>query len=344
MQNRKIIRILIAVIAAVSVFVAIRWATLVIIQNRLGNSVYAVDVAMFSILPIVASLAFFWLLLPRISVKHEENAFETEDSVEDEAVSQPVEIQDIDESVYPELFNRKAETTESEIVSYPDIKRIIGEQKSDVFIEDTVSQNDYTKLWEEYVGEKSEESPIKDLYRDIPAELPVGYEPPSLEEDETEIETDDSTDEENEHHDFRMFFIKLAAALILAVLAVVIPVSNMTVYTPSGVKDYKLFGVMEYEYKHAIRYNVGVSLSGGLSVKVQYDDGGEYELIFDADLRSNSFDEKFTSEYGYATFCDRLFKQMGVQKNVENLSALSRIPDGALPYVEEITEGYSSNG
>ena len=343
MKDKRIIRIIIAVVCAISVFVAIRWTTLLLIESRLGDGVYAATVSLFSVMPIIASLAFFWLLLPRVPVKREDNSFEEEIPVETESVSEHIEIEKIDESEYPELFIRKAQTTEENIISYPDIKKIIGEQKAEAPIEEADNQNDYAKLWQDYVGEKSESEVHKDLYSDIPTELPEDYQPNYVEDIDVEEEIKAEEEAEEDEHDYKGFAVKFVLALLLVVLAIAVPVCNMTVYTPSGIKDYNLFGVVEYDYKSAMRYNVGVSLSGGLSVRVEYDDGGKYELIFDADLKSESFNEKFKSEYGYATFCDRLFKELGITKNVENLSALSRVPEGEMPYVEEITEGYINN-
>ena len=333
-QNKRVIRIFIAVLAGFATLMFTRWASVLCIEQKLGNGAYAVTVPLFSVLSLLAALAMVVLLFPKSA--HSETS-EDEDEVEElaeESLEEKPESPVIDESVYPELFTRSNEEKTEEGIAFPDIKKYINEQKSDAEIKQEIS--DTQSAWDEFVGRRENDAPLSDLYSDIPAELPEDYVP--------NYETEEEAEEEYEEEDTpqigsRGVVVKATVAVVLSLLAVFLPANLMTVYTPEAVIKYNLFGKTEYKYHEADHYNVGVKLSGDISMQVSFEDKS-FELVFGNAIKSNDFEKSFSSSHSYAAFCDRLMKKEGIDKHIGNLASLTRVPESEYAYANEMSEGY----
>ncbi len=334
-QNKRLIRIIFAFAAAVGVMLVTFFAAMFLIEHKLGGGVYTVKVFPAYVLSLVAGLSMGILLYPT----SEEDEYDEEPpalEAEEESDSPPAEVPQIDESIYPELFSREVRAdTDAEAVSYPDIKRFIGEQKAEADIEQVAVSTQ--AAWDEFVGARETADAKSDLYKDIPSELPEGY-VPNYGADDSEQELE-SEEEEVPEEKGKSLFIKIAVTAVLAVLAVILPANMMTVYTGESVIKYGVLGKTEYKYAEADHYNVGVKLSGDVSIKV-YFGSDEFELVFDGVLQSDEFASSFISSHSYAAYCDRLMKRSGVDKNITNLTSLTGVPESQYSYVNEITEGY----
>ncbi len=323
--------------AAAAVLLITFFAAMFFIGHKLGDGLYTVKTVPAYVLSLLAGLSMGVLLYPA----SEENEYGDEPAaVEPEAEEASdiisADVPQIDKSIYPELFSREVrDEGENGAVSYPDIKKFIGEQKAEAdIVQDTVSTQ---AAWDEFVGMRETAEIRPDLYKDIPADLPEGY-VPNYETEEVSGETEPEEEEITEEKG-KGLIAKIAITVVLAVLAVLLPANMMTVYTGESVIKYGVFGKTEYKYSEADYYNVGVKLSGDVSVKV-YFGGEEFELVFDGVMQSDGFANSFSSPHSYAAYCDRLMKRSGVDKNITNLTSLTGVPEGQVSYVNEITEGY----
>ena len=338
LKNKRVLRIILAYAAAVAIIIATIFASMALIVNKLGDELYTVRSSWVYVLSTLGAISVAVLLYPR-PMEDEDDYAEAEEKVEDapEAKGEAYVMPEIDESAYPELFGRHESVEEvKENISYPDIKKIISEQKAEADLSQEIV--DTKTAWDEFVGTKSEESQTTDIYADIPTELPEGY-VPNYEAAEEEPADEEPEEEEVYSSTWKWLVAKIAAVVILCSLAVFMPQNMMTVYTEEGIVKYSLFGVTEYKYAEADHYTVGVKLSGDVSLKV-YFDGAEFELVFSGQLESAKFSDRFTSPHSYAAYCDRLMKHAGVDKNIGNLTSLTGVPEEQYSYVNEITEGY----
>ena len=333
--NRKI-KLGICYASAILVLLGTFFASNFIIGRTLGDAVCSVKNPASIVLSIIAA-AYVGVLLYPGNTENDSSFDEPEKAeAETETVSATWDKGNIDESVYPELFEREtAEEKTEPPLSYPDIKKIIGEQKAEAdIVQETV---DTKSAWDEFVGMR-ETSEIKtDLYADIPAELPEGY-VPNYETTEDPVEEEDDIPEKST----KKLIIKTAVAIILCILAVILPARLMTVYTEDSIIEYSLTGKTEYRLTDAHHYTVGVKISGDVSLKVNFGDK-EFELVVNGDFISDKFSVRFTSAHSYAAYCDRIMKNAGVDKNISNLNSLTNYPEDCTRYVNEITEGYLNN-
>lgn len=338
MKINKKIRLVICYASAIIVLLGTFLASVAIIENLLGDGAYSVKNTASWILSAVAAIYVGTLLFP--GKEEEEYTYDEGEKAETEAetVTATWEKGEIDESAYPELFKREAkESAESEVPSYPDIKKIIGEQKAEAdIVQDTV---DTKSAWDDFVGMRDTAEIKADLYADIPTELPEGYVPNYVTE---ETEEDEAAEEEAPEGYVKKLIFKAAAAVILCILAVILPSRLMTVYTEDSIVKYGLTGKTEYKYIDAHHYTVGVKISGDISLKVNFG-GKEFQLVTDGELISDKFSVRFTSPHSYAAHCDRIMKKAGVDKNISNLNSLNRVPEDQIRYANEITEGYLEN-
>ena len=338
MDKNKIIRIVCAVGSAISVFFITRFLGFLVIGNTLGNTSYALSAPLMLPLEILAALAAVWLYIPRTA--HEEEYVEDEyiEELEEVYEAEPTSLPELDESAYPELF--KSKDTESESVSFnrPDISRLIREQGGEV------KKPDEPQEKEDILGKiEAEKSFDYSLYEDIPTELPEDYVPYEYEEEAEEAEDY----EEYEIPKIPPLAIKLPALFIASLLAIFLPINAATVYSPDTITVRRPFMAKEYAITDAEYYTVGVKLSGDVSMKLHFKDGHEQELVFPTALiESKSFKSSFSSEYGYAAFCNRLLKRSEVEKRFEELTSLSpssALSEKDLAYIEEITETNINN-
>ena len=341
MMNLKISRkIKIALCYAIGVIVMIGtfFASGLIIENILGDGVWSVKNTASGILSFVAGIYVSMILYP----PKEDEESEADESERSEEIADTVtnvwDKGEIDESVYPELFKREAakENTE-ESLSFPDIKKIISEQKAEA---DIVQETVNTKTaWDEFVGMRETAEIKADLYADIPAELPEDYVP------NYEAQTEEVEAEEEEYvpeRSIKGIIVKAVVAVILCALAVLLPSRLMTVYTEDSIIKYGITGKTEYKLTDAHHCTVGVKISGDVSLKVSID-GKEFELVTEGDFTTDKFAEQFNCRHSYAAHCDRILKNAGVDKNISNLNSLNRVPEECIRYANEITEGYLEN-
>ena len=335
--NRKI-RLVICYSTAILVLLGTFLASAVIIENILGDGAYSVKNAASTVLSLIAAAYVGTLLFP--GKEEEEYTYDEGEKAEAEAetVTATWEKGEIDESAYPELFKRDVkENDEGEASGYPDIKKIIGEQKAEAdIVQETV---DTKTAWDEFVGMRDPAEIKSDLYADIPAELPEDYVPNYVTE---EVADEEEAEEEAPEGSVKKLIIKAAVAVALCALAVILPARLMTVYTEDSIVKYGLTGKTEYKYADAHHCTVGVKISGDVSLKVNFGDK-DFELVVDGDIISDEFADKFESPHSYAARCDRIMKNAGVDKNISNLNSLNRVPEDQMRYVNEITDGYLEN-
>ena len=338
--NRKI-KIAVCYGATIVVFLATLLGSMSLIGHILGDGMlYSVKTPASWVLSIIAAFYTGVILYPAAAEEECDYAEPEEEKAEEPTVSAVWEKGEIDETEYPELFGREvkveAENTET---SFPDIKKIICEQKAESdIVQETV---DTKSAWDEFIGMKENSTAQTDLYADIPTELPEDYVPNYVTEDDTAEEVDEDTEYAPESK-VRNLIIKAAVAVVLCALAVLLPTRLMTVYTEDSIIKYGLTGETEYKYADAHHYTVGVKISGDISVKVSFGNRS-FELVTDGEVMSDSFDSKFSSPHSYAAHCDRIMKKAGVDKNISNLSSLNRVPEDQIRYANEITENYIEN-
>ena len=338
--NRKI-KMAICYGAAIVVCLATLFGSTAFIGHVLGDGMlYSVKTSASWVLSIIAAIYTGVILYPAAAEEEYDFAEPEEEKTEEPAVSTVWEKGEIDEAEYPELFSREEKTEdENAETSFPDIKKIICEQKAE---SDVVQKAVDTKsAWDEFVGIKEDSAVQTDFYADIPTELPEDYVPNYVTEEEPAEEEEEEAGDAPESK-IKNLLIKASVALVLCALAVLLPSRLMTVYTEDSIIKYGLTGETEYKYTDAHHYTVGVKMSGDISVKVSFGDK-TFELVTDGEIMSDGFDSKFSSPHSYAAHCDRIMKNAGVDKNISNLSSLNRVPEDQIRYANEITENYIEN-
>lgn len=344
MKNSKIIRIIIAAVAALVSFICTRQLCFAVVGSRITGGTCAVSIPFFLIFSFLAAVSLFWMLYPRSVYDEYEDDIPDAEETADVTVESPASNGDsvsIDESVYPELFKRE-KANEENAVSYPDIKEIIRGQQ--VSSEVTPEQDKTSAAWEEWKNSAARESDrnvIPDIYKDIPAELPEDY-VPNYEEPEAAVSSDE--EEYEGKSGIGKLILRIAVTALCTFFSIFIPLSSMTAYSVDRITVYKPFAKTEYMLADAEKYTVGVKLSGEVSIKVAFSDGEEFELMFDSVTETESFKMNFTSNYAYATFCDRYLEMEKIEKKFNNLASLAEPDDSAeWAYVDEITDGYLSS-
>ena len=313
----------------------------ILIRNSLGNTAYAVSTPFMLPLQIIAALVSVSVFTVR---DDEKNFADITEEAEEEYVSNVTDVIDtdkIDMSEYPEFSKDiSADNSESPVVR-PDIKSIIAEQKSEILIhEDTDSHTEDDEFLRSFVSPVTHTADSSSVYDNIPTELPEDYIP--YEEDEEDEPDEEYEDEEQYKQRIPPIFIRIVASVICAIIAIILPFNTCTVYYPNKVTMRSPFSVKEYAIEDANAYTVGVKLNGDVSLKARFGDGKECELVISENtIRSDSFDSSYSSPYEYAAFCDRLMKQKGIQKNIDDLKSLIPSPalsDEDLAYIEQIME------
>ncbi len=340
MSKKSIIRIICAFVIAVAVFFITRMLCFLVIDMTLGNTAYAVNAPLMLPLQLIAAFASIRLFtIPEdVSIDFEEEIYA--DEALDEVTKAERTVIDLDESTYPELFETR-NTTKNIPSAKPDIKSIISKQKSEL-AEEKIEEAEVDDLLSSFNSDIDDSEQISSIYDDIPSELPDDYK--TYEEVyDNGMDTDDDEAEDADEYDIPRIpplVSRMALFLICSVLAVLLPINAATVYSPDKIIKRSLFSQKEYTITEADHYTVGVKLSGDISMKLHFSDGSEHQLIMPSFVtKSSRFSSSFSSQYGYAAFCDRLLQRNGINKIYDDLTSLSPSPalyETDIAYIEEI--------
>lgn len=339
MKSKNTIRVVCAVGAVISIFLITCFLGLLLVRIALGNTAYAVKIPL--LLPLCAIAAIL-----TGNIFSFENELETEFEEEDikEEITETPAIKSytppqLDESIYPELFSKSFDETETVSFERPDIKQILREQRQE---SEEASPTDEAEA-------ENEEDPIfsfaksakeeKTLYMDLPDELPEDYVAYEYEDD-----SEEENFEEEEYIAPRIprVIIRITAALIAIISAIFIPINCSTVYSNDSITIRRPFSEKHYSITAADYYTVGVTLTGDLSMKLHFEDDREFEMIVPSTaIKSGNFKSNFSSSYAYAAFCNRLLTRSDIEKRFDDISSLDPSPalsQKDLAYIAEITE------
>lgn len=337
MDKRKIIRIVCATGVALTTFLLTGFLAYIFMMQVLGNTSYAAYTPLALPLQLLSSLISIRIFTYSEDSYREDDEDPEYDEYMTEQTDEPTEGQ-INIPEYPEFFSGEVEEEKSGYAP-PDIKEFIRQQKAEYepeVQETDIVDDDFLNSFKNN-SKADEEKSL--LYNDIPTELPEDYVPY---EEETEDEAYDYDDEYEELPRIHPLISRITLTIASAALAILLPINFATVYTPGSVIIRRPFSVKEYSLKEANSYSVGVKLSGDVSMKVSFSDGSQKELIFSGTAhKSKQFANNYSSQYGYAAFCDRLLQESGIEKSLGDLTSLSPSPalsDSDIAYIEEITE------
>ncbi len=346
MDKKNKIRLICAVGSGISTFLITCFLSILIIKTTLGNTVYAISTPLLFPLCIIAALLVCRIFLPgdryAEGLETEENELNS-----DEYNANSKETEDcfpqLDESAYPELFAKKQQTETDLQFSRPDIRKLIREQsgESEISVDTDENEKKDDDIEELLHIEAKKASEINSIYNDIPEELPDGYVPYEYEDETDEDEEDDEYEDYAEPRISKVI-LRIIIGIAASALAVILPINCATVYTADSIKIKRPFSEKEYQLTDADYYTVGVTLTGDLSLKSHFKNGKEFDLVIPSTvIKSDSFKGNFSSEYGYAAFCNRLLKRAEVEKRFDDLTSLSyssALSQSDIAYIEEITE------
>ena len=345
MKDKNTIRIICAAAASVSVFLVTCFLGLLLVKTSLGNTAYAVKMPL--LLPLCITAA---ILTGNIFTFENEPSDDYDENESEEVLTEQTKPESyippqLDESIYPELFMQQKKETETVSFERPDIKQIIKDQGS-VIEKDLSSTMNEDEPEEDPLSEfTTNEDKENTLYMDLPDELPEDYVAYEY-EDEGE---DESVDFEGDSYSLRIpkVIIRIAAALLGAVVAVLLPINCSTVYSPDSITVRRPFSERQYPLTNAEYYTIGVTLTGDVSMKLYFEDEREFEMIIPATtFKSQNFKNNYSSGYAYAAFCNRLLERSDIEKRFEDISSLAPSPALSpkdMAYIAEITESDINN-
>ncbi len=321
--------------AALGVFLLPMALYLILIKSRAGDALFytAPLWVPVTVLSFAAGL-FSYIILCRSAPSCEEEE-EKDDLYVPEKMPETVSVPEMSAeslSEYPELFPEREEESSAAYDMSADISAAISAQKEEMAqTEEELFSDD---AWREFAGEGEENGSenLDDIYGDIPAELPEGYETAEYGEEEIEYSGPVRV---------RKSTLGVSVLSKTACVAAAVMISLGAAFGAS----YSLIrenedGFDGYLWEDVGEATVSQKLLGSLSVEVVTSDGRKTELFPAGLFRGEKSDAKYGSLYSYMAHAVREIKKAGAHVTVENkeeiVTAYKDAEDGSWEYISEI--------
>lgn len=190
---------------------------------------------------------------------------------------------------------------------------------------------------------EEEDAAVREMYADLPQELPEGYELPAEEEDE---EPDFWEDEELEELPPRSPFwelLPILCAVSAFVLVLLFAASFWTKAGEDGILVSRLGKVRTYTWDQVTAYTVDAGFAGGeMRLIFQMSDGRQVKITPSSYTQTDAFSYQYENLYQYWLHADNMLSAAGADKTVVQKQYLTDTymsgDEGDWYYVRQIIE------
>lgn len=288
----------------------------------------------------IAALRIRRIIGERMDSFEEDTAMESEETepaedISDDAEYEILEVQE-EESV-PTAAQQRAEKIASALAAQRTVQ-------ADFPLEEEPHEED-DSAWDALycAPAPAEDAAAREMYADLPQELPEGYELPVQSEDE---ETDFWEDEELEELPPRSPFLELLPILCAVsafVLVLLFAASFWTKAGEDGIWVSRFGKVRAYTWDQVTAYTVDAGFAGGeMRLTFQMSDGRRVKIAPSSYARTDAFSDQYENLYQYWLHADNMLSAAGTDKTVAQKQYLADTymsdDEGVWRYVQQIIE------
>lgn len=211
------------------------------------------------------------------------------------------------------------------------------------------SRLDEESVWDAFyqMPDPDEDMAMRELYADLPAELPEGYELPSESEQEQSAEVWDEEEKTEEIRPRSLFweFLPVLCAFAAFVLVLLLAASFWTKAGEEGIWVARMGKVRAYTWDQVEAYTVDSGFAGGeMILNFQMSDGRKVKITPSSYAKTDAFSDQYENLYQYWLHADNMLAAAGADKTVSEPEYLADAymsgADDAWYYVRQII-GYA---
>ncbi|MBS5725717.1 MAG: hypothetical protein KHW59_08080 [Clostridiales bacterium] len=185
---------------------------------------------------------------------------------------------------------------------------------------------------------------IREMYAELPEELPPGYTlPPELSEEEEESLEEEIEEEEPQARSPLRELLPAICAVAAFAVVFVLASSFWTKAGEDGIWIARMGKVRQYRWDQVASYTVDAGFSGGeLVLEFQMEDGRQVKIAPASYVQTNEFVKQYENLYQYWLHIDNVLRTQGTNKTVSRAEYLadtySTREDGSWQYVQQIID------